>query len=102
MGMLQGDLEMIGEPDTQRDQGQRWIDGTRSRINRRASDVQISQPMDFTVRIDDALLRIRAHPRRPHVVPAAADETRPGEIVAQQPILDLHAAGVGASHLAAE
>ena len=58
--------------------------------------------MHATVRIDHALLRIRAHARGPHVVPAAADETRPGFIVAEQPFLDLHATGVGAAHLAAE
>src|SRR3954454_17382751 len=93
---------MIGESKTERYESQSRIDRARGRIHRRSADVQIRESVHLAVRIDDPLLRIRAHARRPHVMPSAADEARPRLVVAEQPVADLHATGVGASHLAAE
>src|SRR6185503_4101129 len=53
-------------------------------------------------RVNNSLFGIGVHSRRPHVVPAAADEARPRLVVAEQPVANLHSAGSGASHLATE
>src|SRR5678809_1417751 len=93
---------MLCESEGQRDQGERRIDRTRRRIHRAATYIKIVETVHATVRVDDALPRIARHPYRPHVVPAATNETRPRLVVAQQPVVDLHAARSGAPHLRAE
>jgi len=84
-------LEMVGQAEAQRDKRQSGVRRPRGRVHRGPGDVQIAQPVHAAVGVNDTLLGIRVHTRRPHVMPPAAQERRPGAVVAQQPIANLHA-----------
>src|SRR5918999_6105995 len=65
-------LQVIRQPQSQRDQRQRRIRGAAGRERRGPGDVQVAEPVKAAVAIDDALSGALVHPRRAHVVPTAA------------------------------
>jgi hypothetical protein len=63
---------VLAQTQRERDDRERRIGLTRSREDRAPGDVEIPDAMDAAIRIDDAGDAVRAHARRPEVMPAVS------------------------------
>src|SRR5215510_997379 len=64
-------LEVLGQPQRQRHDGQRWVGKSTGREYRAAGHEEVRDPMDAAVLGDDPALRVAMHPGRSHVVVGA-------------------------------